>query len=212
MRKSTRGLRAGWILRHTRHSQQATNRLQEASFMNRLSRTLALTAVAAGLIVARQAQPAAQTASLKGDFVKEWTNQKDTLVKIANAMPEDKFSFKATPAQRDFGGHVMHIAQINMMVLGTLKGAATAPAINMNAKSKADTIKAMSDSFDYGIALLNEQTDQSMAGAVQGPPWMGPSTRARIIAFLIGHTQDTYGQMVVYLRLNGLVPPASQRP
>jgi len=180
--------------------------------MNRLSRTLALAAVAAGLIVARQARPAAQAASLKGDFVKEWQGQKDTLVKIANAMPEDKFSFKPTPAQRDFGGHVMHIAQINMMVLASLKGAAPAPAINMNAKSKADTIKAMSDSFDYGTALLNEQTDQTMAGAVAGPPWMGPSTRARIIAFLIGHTQDTYGQMVVYLRLNGLVPPASQRP
>src|SRR6516225_4321320 len=103
----------------------------EAVFMNRLSRTLALTAVAAGLIVARQARPVAQTASLKADFVKEWTGQKDTLVKIANAMPEDKFSFKPTPAQRDFGGHVMHIAQINMMVLGTLKGAAAPPAVNI---------------------------------------------------------------------------------
>jgi len=180
--------------------------------MNRLSRTLALTAVAAGLIVARQARPAAQAASLKGDFVKEWQGQKDTLVKIANAMPEDKFSFKPTPAQRDFGGHVMHIAQINMMVLATLKGAAPAPAINMNAKSKADTIKAMSDSFDYGLAILKEQTDQTMVGGVQGPPWMGFSTRARMFEFLVGHTQDTYGQMVVYLRLNGLVPPASQRP
>jgi uncharacterized damage-inducible protein DinB len=180
--------------------------------MNRLSRTLALTALAAGLAAAHQATPAAQTASLKSDFVKEWSGQKDMLIKIANAMPEDKFSFKPTPAQRDFGGHVMHIAQINMMVLGTLKGAAAPPAVNMNAKSKADTIKAMSDSFDYGISLLNEQTDQTMAGSIQGPPWMGPSTRARIIAFLIGHTQDTYGQMVVYLRLNGLVPPASQRP
>ena len=179
--------------------------------MTRVFRGLALFALAAALTTAR---PAAQTASLKGDFVKEWAGQKDTLVKIANAMPEDKFSFKPTPAQRDFGGHVMHIAQINMMVLGTLKGAAAAPAVNMNAKSKADTIKAMSDSFDYGTALLNEQTDQSMAGGVQGPPWFGPgpSTRARIIAFLIGHTQDTYGQMVVYLRLNGVTPPASQRP
>jgi uncharacterized damage-inducible protein DinB len=182
--------------------------------MTRLSRIFVLAAVAAGLIVTRQARPAAQTASLKGDFVKEWSGNKDTLVKIANAMPEDKYSFKPTPAQRDFGGHVMHIAQINMMVLNTLKGAAPAPAINMSAKSKADVIKAMSDSFDYGLALLNEQTDQTMAGAIQGPPWMGPSTRARIITFLIGHTQDTYGQMVVYLRLNGLVPPASapQRP
>jgi uncharacterized damage-inducible protein DinB len=186
----------------------------EAPFMNRLSRILALAAVAAALIVASQARAAAQAASLKGDFLKEWANNKDTLVKIANAMPEDKFSFKPTPAQRDFGGHVMHIAQINMMVLNMLKGTAAAPAINMNAKSKADMIKAMSDSFDYGTALINEQTDQSMAGGVQGPPWFGPgqTTRARIFTFLVGHTQDTYGQMVVYLRLNGLVPPASQRP
>ena len=180
--------------------------------MKRLSRTLALTALAAGLAAAHQARPAAQTASLKSDFIKEWTGQKDMLVKIANAMPEDKFSFKPTPAQRDFGGHVMHIAQINMMVLKTLGSKTPAPTINDKAATKAEMIKAMSDSFDYGTAILNEQTDQTMAGAIQGPPWMGPSTRARIFAFLIGHTQDTYGQMVVYLRLNGLVPPASQRP
>jgi len=177
--------------------------------MNRPYKTLAIAAVAAGLALSQQARPAAQTASLQGDFVKEWTAQKDTLVKIANAMPEDKFSFKPTPAQRDFGGHVMHIAQINMMVFGTLKASAPAPAINMQAKTKADMIKAMSDSFDYGLAILKEQTDQTMAAAVQGPPWMGPSTRARIYAFIIGHTQDTYGQMVVYARLNGVTPPAS---
>jgi len=177
--------------------------------MTRTFRTFALAASAAALMVAL---PSAQTASLKSDFIKEWTGQKSTLVKIAEAMPEAKFSFKATPPQRDFGGHVMHIAQINMMVLKTLGSNVAAPAINEKAASKADTIKAMSDTFDYGTALLNEQTDQSMAASVQGPPWMGPSTRARIYAFLIGHTQDTYGQMVVYLRLNGLVPPASQRP
>lgn len=177
--------------------------------MTRTFRTFALAASAAALMVAL---PSAQTASLKSDFIKEWTGQKAMLVKIAEAMPENKFSFKATPPQRDFGGHVMHIALINMMVLKTLGSNAAAPAINEKAASKADTIKAMSDSFDYGTAILNEQTDQTMAGTVQGPPWMGPSTRARIYAFLIGHTQDTYGQMVVYLRLNGLVPPASQRP
>lgn len=179
--------------------------------MSRTSHAFILAAAAAA-VIASGARPFAQAASLKGDFLKEWASQKSTLVKIAEAMPAEKFSFKATPAQRDFGGHVMHIAQINMMVLKTLGGTAAAPAINDKATSKADTIKAMSDSFDYGTALLNEQTDQSMAGTIQGPPWMGPSTRARIIAFLIGHTQDTYGQMVVYLRLNGLVPPASQRP
>jgi len=177
--------------------------------MIRLYRTLTLAALIALVFVSRAA---AQTASIQSDFLKEWQGQKDTLVKIAQAMPEDKFSFKATPAQRSFGEHVMHIAQVNMMLLSTLGGKTPAPKLNDKATSKVDTIKAMSDTFDWGLAILKEQTDQTMVGGVQGPPWMGLSTRARMYAFLIGHTQDTYGQMVVYLRLNGLVPPASQRP
>ena len=180
--------------------------------MIRLHRTLAVGAMAAALAASIVARPSAQSASIQADFVKDWQGQKDTLVKIAQAMPEDKFSYKPTPAQRDFAGHVMHIAQINMMLLKTLGAKAPAPAINEKATSKADTIKAMSDTFDYGLAILKEQTDQTMVGTVQGPPWMGPSTRARMFEFLVGHTQDTYGQMVVYLRLNGGVPPASQRP
>ena len=174
-----------------------------------VSRTLALIAVTVALATGTAA---AQTASLQGDFLKDWAGQKDMLAKIANAMPEDKYSFKATPPQRSFGEHVLHIAQINVMVLQTLGSKAAAPPINMKAASKADVMKAMADSFDYGTAILKEQTDQTMAGTIQGPPWMGPSTRARMFEFLVGHTQDTYGQMVVYLRLNGLVPPASQRP
>jgi uncharacterized damage-inducible protein DinB len=177
--------------------------------MTRFSQTLAVAALAATAVVAR---PAAQTASIKNDFVQDWQGQKDTLVKIAQAMPEDKYSFKATPAQRSFGEHVMHIAQVNMMFLQMLKANAPAPQVNMSATSKADRIKAMSDTFDYGLAILREQTDQTMIGGVQGPPFMGFSTRARMFEFLVGHTQDTYGQMVVYMRLNGGVPPASQRP
>ncbi len=180
--------------------------------MTRTLRILAVAAAATAIVILSGARPFAQAATLKGDFLKEWAGNKATLVKIAEAMPDAKYSFKPTPAQRDFGGHVMHIAQINMMVLKTMNANAPAPAVNEKAATKAEMIKAMSDSFDYGTAILNEQTDQSMAASIQGPPWMGPSTRARIIAFLIGHTQDTYGQMVVYLRLNGLVPPASQRP
>ena len=63
----------------------------------------------------------------------------------------------------------------------------------------------------YGEALINEQTDQTLLGTVQAR-FMGPATRARVLYFLVGHTWDIYGQMVVYLRLNGKVPPASQRP
>jgi len=74
-------------------------------------------------------------------------------------------------------------------------------------------IKAMDDSFDYGTALIKEQTDQTMLQAApMAPRFLGASSRARIVYFLIGHTWDIYGQMAVYLRLNGKVPPASQRP
>jgi uncharacterized damage-inducible protein DinB len=178
--------------------------------MTRVIRIFAFTAVALALAVANSSAQA--PATLKGDFLKEWASQKDTLVKIAEAMPEAKYSFKPTPAQRDFGGQVMHVAQVNVAVFKMLNPKAAAPVINEKAATKAEMIKAMADSFDYGTAVLNEQTEQSMAASIPGPPWMGPSTRARIVAFMIGHTQDIYGQMVVYLRLSGGVPPASQRP
>jgi hypothetical protein len=91
-----------------------------------------------------------------------------------------------------------------------LRGKATPPRINRQATSKAEIMKALADSFDYGTALIREQTDQSMFETVQTNELRGPSSRARVIYLLLGHCWDIYGQMVVYLRLNGGVPPASQ--
>jgi uncharacterized damage-inducible protein DinB len=86
------------------------------------------------------------------------------------------------------------------------------PTIDPKATTKDAAIKALDDSFDYGAALLKQQTDQTLLQAVASPPkFLGPSSRTRIITFLVGHTWDIYGQMVVYLRLNGHVPPASQK-
>ena len=154
----------------------------------------------------------AQSSTLNRELLKDWIDMKETLVKLANAMPEDKFAFKTTAAQRDFGQQVLHIAGGNVINLNFLRGKAMPPAINRNAKAKAEIIKAMIDSFDYGEALIKEQTPESMFEVVQTNQFLGPSSRARVIYFLIGHSWDIYGQMVVYLRLNGGVPPASQRP
>jgi len=164
----------------------------------------------AGMVVA----PAAQSSvSIQAEMLKDWTGLKDTMDKIANEMPEDKFTFKSTPAQRDYGEQITHIAQANLGILRAVGGNTPAPTIDTKVTGKAATIKAMDASFDYGTALLKEQTDQTILQPVQNPPrFLGPSTRARIFTFLIGHTWDIYGQMAVYLRLNGLVPPASQRP
>lgn len=151
-------------------------------------------------------------ATIYGDLVKDWNGQKDLLVKLANAMPDDKLGFKPTPAQRSYGEHILHIAQVNMALLAAVGGKAPAPTVNMGAKTKAEMVKAMTDSFDYGTAVLKEFDNTTIQATVQQPFGMGAATRARVFFFLIAHTQDTYGQMAVYLRLNGGVPPASQRP
>ena len=155
---------------------------------------------------------AAQSANLNAELLKDWADQKTLMMKIAEAMPEEKFSYKSTPAQRDYGQQILHIAGGNVMYLRFFGGKAPAPAINRTAAGKAEILKALADSFDYGTALIKEQTDQSMMQTVQTNQYLGPSSRARVIYFLLGHTWDIYGQMAVYLRLNGVVPPASQRP
>ena len=165
------------------------------------------------ILVAMVRTAVAQNPSIQAELLMDWSNMKTTMDKIANEMPEDKYDFKPTPAQQSFGERTVHIAQVNVGLMALLGGNAPKPIIDAKATTKAAAIKAMDDSFDYGTALIKAQTDQTMLQAVANPPrFLGPSSRARIVYFLIGHTWDIYGQMAVYLRLNGKVPPASQRP
>ena len=150
------------------------------------------------------------TTTILGDLLKDWERQRDTMMKIADAMPEDKFGYKSTPPQRSYGEQVMHIATVNVDVLKWIGGQTPAPSFTAeSAKTKADMLKAMADSYDYGTALLKEQTDTTITQTIDGR-FLGPSTRARVFWFLLGHSMDIYGQMAVYLRLNGIVPPASR--
>ena len=180
-----------------------------------MSRGLRFLALACAVLVATAGSSAAQSATsanLKDELLRDWLDMKQTMTKLAAEMPADKYSFKTTPPQRDFAQQVLHVAQANVMNLRFLRGTATVPTISRTATSKEESMKAMADSFDFGTALIKEQTDQSLMEIVQTNAFLGPSSRARVIYFLLGHSWDIYGQMVVYLRLNGGVPPASQRP
>ena len=165
---------------------------------------------AAAVIALTALKAAAQSTTIQSDVLKDWTNMKDTMTKIADAMPEDKYGFKPTPAQRSYGEQLLHVAGANVGIIKTLGGKAPAPTIDQKATSKAAIMKALADSYDYGIAVIKEQTDQSMGEAVQGPKVLGTATRARLVWDTIGHAWDEYGAMTVYLRLNGVVPPASR--
>ena len=156
------------------------------------------------------AAPAITT--LSGDIQADWARTRNLITGIADAMPEDKYTFKATPAEQTFGERVLHIAQTDLFVLRALGGKTPAPEINQKATSKADILAALKQTFDYGEAVIKEINDQQWNERVMPPPFMGPSaSRIRIVYFDMQHSEDIYGQLVVYLRLNGGVPPASQR-
>jgi uncharacterized damage-inducible protein DinB len=164
---------------------------------------------AAALVLGAASVASAQT--LAADMLKDWQQQKAQIVGIADAMPEAMYGYKSTPAQRSYGEQVLHIVQVNQMLLGTLGAKTPAPMINLKATTKADIMAALNQSYDYGEAVFKEFNDAAWAQAVMGPRFIGMATRVRIASFAMTHTMDIYGQMVVYLRLNGIVPPASRR-
>ena len=162
-------------------------------------------------VLALAAQASAQGITLAGDMLKDWQQQEMMMVGIAEAMPEATWNFKATAPQRTYGEHVMHAVQVNQMLLATLGAKTPAPMINMKATSRADVLQALRQSYDYGEAVFKEFNDAAWTEAVMGPRFIGQATRVRIAHFAMTHTMDVYGQLVVYLRLNNIVPPASRR-
>ena len=177
-------------------------------------RIVALSAVA--VLVAATAAP---TQTLSGDILQNWQRMKQTMMRIADAMPDDTFDYASTPEQRTFGEQILHVAGGNVMLMGFLGAEVSGPSVDprntrtfgYTVTAKADILQALSDSFDYGEAALSEFDDDGLLERAAGPPFLGEPSRVRLVYFVIGHAWDIYGQMAVYLRLNGIVPPASRR-
>ena len=151
--------------------------------------------------------------NLSCEIQNDWTRNNVMVYGLARVMPEDKYGFKPTPEQQTFGERVLHVAQVNLAILQTLGAKAAPPVIDPKATSKTEAMASVQSVGDYGIAVIKEFSEQQLAARVASPPFMGPmSSRQRLLYFLMTHSQDTYGQLVVYLRLNGLIPPASRLP
>jgi uncharacterized damage-inducible protein DinB len=182
-------------------------------FVLAVATAAAAQAPAAGGGQGRGRGPAAPAcATLSCDIVTDWQRTAQQIIAIADKMPDDKWGYKSTAAQRTYGEQVMHIVQTDLRFLTALGGKTPAPTFDAKASAtKAESMAALRASFTHGEAVLKEFTDQQWLERINGM-FMGPSTRLRVLYFDIGHSQDIYGQMAVYLRLNGLVPPASDRP
>jgi uncharacterized damage-inducible protein DinB len=137
---------------------------------------------------------------------------------VAEAMPESKYSYIPTSGNfdgvRSFGEQVKHVACAQYAFFNEIEGKTPPEHCEKGGPSKAATkaelVKYLHDSFDYGDHVLATFTPQNLLDRVEGR-YAGPNTRLGMAMAAIWHITDHYGQLVVYLRLNGIVPPITQQ-
>ena len=143
------------------------------------------------------------------------------IVSSAKAMPENKFSFTPESLQikgsdfkgvRTFAGQIMHLATDNILIWSAITGDPVRPDItDVNGpgtiSSKNDVLKYLHDSFDIGrkaMSAINEKTAMDLI------EFRGRKlSKLDLIFYGLTHSNEHYGQMVVYLRMCGIIPPAS---
>ncbi len=147
-------------------------------------------------------------------------NVEGEFVPAVEAMPEDKFDFAPSSGEfkgvRTFAMQAKHVAAVNYLVGSTMLG--EKPPMDIGGengpdsiKSKADVVKFVKDSFEYAHKAIAAVNDKNMVEDTKSPFGEGKMTRLAMAEILAWHAMDHYGQMVVYLRMNGVVPPASRR-
>ena len=133
------------------------------------------------------------------------------MVAAAEEMPAAKYSFKPTKQQRTFGEIVSHVANSNNFMCSTLSGMAAPQAkVPDGSASKADLVAAVKASYQYCTKALAGVTDAQLGDMVK---YFGNREVTRATAALGASDDwaDHYGQMAMYLRLNGMLPPTARR-
>lgn len=147
------------------------------------------------------------------------SNMEHEFVPAAEAMPEDKFGFAPTNGEfkgaRTFAQQIKHVAAVNYELGAALLeqkppvdiGDEAGPA---SITSKADVLKYLKDSFEYVHKAIATVNDENLTGTVKSPFGEGSVSRLGLAMAVSSHAFDHYGQMAVYLRMNGIIPPASR--
>lgn len=172
-----------------------------------------ITAVVLRSQTAQPAGPAPVSAITEGEI----RIIENDIVPAAEAMPEDKYDF--VPSGGDFKGvrtfaqQVKHVATTNYSFWSSVLG--EKPPVDVSndngpasIKTKAEIVKYLKDSFAVGHRAAKFLTAENMGERVDSE--FGKRPRLFLTSFTVAHAFDHYGQMVVYLRLNGIIPPASR--
>ena len=188
--------------------------------MKRLSSTVLLILTAAFLsLPAYTQQMAKKDAAPKPALspsqvvLDSWNDIGRKLIAMAEDFPEDKYDFKPTPAQRGFAEQLLHAAGANYffttLALGQKAPAEEDPKRDQY-KTKADVVAFVKKSFADGAAAIKTKGDKGMADLITDPD-SNQQVRVSDMAYgFIEHSGEHYGQLAVYYRVAGLVPPESR--
>jgi hypothetical protein len=144
----------------------------------------------------------------------------DQFLSVAEAMPAEKYSYiPSAPGGkfdgvRSFAEQVKHVACANFAFFNEIEG--KTPPGNCEkggpapATTKAELLKYLRDSFDYGDTVLATINEKNTMERVEGR-YGGPNTKLGMAVIAVWHIADHYGQIVYYLRLNGIVPPPTRQ-
>jgi len=186
--------------------------------------TVAMAQAGSAAKAAPQAQASPQQPATIASVVDAQINTIEReFVSAAEAMPEDKYNFTPTSLNisgsdykgvKTFAAQVKHVATVNYILWGMLVG--EKPPVNdddgpPSMTSKADIVKYLKDSFALGHRAAKTLTAENATQTLPSPFGSGQIARLYCGTFSVAHAFDHYGQVVEYLRMNGIVPPASRR-
>jgi uncharacterized damage-inducible protein DinB len=141
-----------------------------------------------------------------------WNDIGRKLIAMAEDMPDDKYDFKPVPAQRSFAEQLLHAAGANYFFINPVKGLPPPEGDPKRAdyKTKAAVVDYVRKSFSDGAALITSKGDSGMSDLMIDPFSKNQSRFSDFAWGFIEHSGEHYGQLVVYYRVAGLVPPESR--
>lgn len=168
------------------------------------------TALGIGCLAAGSASRlfASDSSSMVPTLKNVWKQAKEYTMDFAEAMPDEKYGFKPTEEVYSFAEQLLHLAGGNYWFFASIKGEKSPKpedAFKPEGKTKNDVIKIVEESFAYGDEVVVGLTDDLVNKEIT----MGKNKLImwKILLFCVDHITHHRGQMVVYLRLNGLKPP-----
>jgi uncharacterized damage-inducible protein DinB len=159
-------------------------------------------------VVLGTVQLRAADSQLWGPLRAQWEMTRNLVMGMAEAIPEAKYDYKPTPEVRTFRGQLTHLVSENNFYMSMVAGDKPPDRAKYEALQTRDEIlKALKDSYDYGTKALANLTDEKAMETITARRQQVPRWTAAL--YNITDNMDHYGQLVVYMRLNGMVPPST---